>query len=70
MPERILRVSEVVRRTGLGRSTVYDRESRGEFPVRRQLGGGLVGWLESEIDEWLQSRPVGIEARAAERTRA
>ena len=25
-------------------------------PARRALGGGLVGWLESEIDQWIAGR--------------
>lgn len=35
-------------------------EAAGEFPKRVQLGGNRVGWVESEINEWLQRR---IDAR-------
>ena len=31
-------------------------ERAGEFPKRVQLGTNRVGWIESEIDEWLQER--------------
>lgn len=56
MSERILREPEVGRVTGLGRTTRYEMERRGEFPRRRQIGLGAVGWLESELLEWMRTR--------------
>lgn len=55
---RIIRMKEVAARTGLNRTTIWRLERAGNFPRRRQLGGGSVGWVESEIDEWIASRPV------------
>lgn len=52
----ILRRKQVEIRTGLSRSTIYARISEGTFPPPIDLGGRAVGWLESEIDAWLQSR--------------
>lgn len=53
----ILRRKEVESRTGLSRSTIYSRIAAGLFPSPIDLGGGrAVGWLESEIDQWVQSR--------------
>ena len=44
-------------RTGLSRSTIYARIAEGAFPRPIDLGGGrAVGWIESEIDAWLQAR--------------
>ena len=54
---RVLRIQEVEDRVGVTRSTIDRREKAGKFPARRQLGEGAVGWLETEIDEWLQSLP-------------
>ncbi len=54
---RILRRKQVETRTGLSRSTIYARIATGEFPKPINLcGGRAVGWVEAEIDEWLQSR--------------
>jgi prophage regulatory protein len=50
----ILRLSDVKKRTGLSRSTIYLRISQGNFPKPISLGGRAVGWLEAEIQEWLQ----------------
>ena len=53
-PETILRLPEVITRIGLSRSTIYFRINEGTFPAPIKLGGGrAVGFLESEIDEWL-----------------
>ncbi len=59
--DRILRINEVSEVTGLGRNTIYGREREGRFPRRRDLGGGVVGWLSSEIQDWITSRPVAGE---------
>jgi prophage regulatory protein len=60
---RILRLPDVRAITGLSRSTIYLRIARGEFPRPVELGGPAVGWLEAEVQEWLQRRID--ESRAA-----
>ena len=52
-PLSILRRREVQARTGLSRSTIYHRVSQGTFPKPVQLGSRAVGWIESEIEDWL-----------------
>lgn len=61
MTHSILRLPDVKSRTGLSRSTIYLRISEGSFPVPISLGGRAVGWLEDEIQAWLQGQ---VEARA------
>ena len=55
-PGRFLRLPEVMARTGLSRSTIYVRLEQGRFPRPVSLGGRAVGWIESEIDEWMSNR--------------
>jgi prophage regulatory protein len=61
-PLAILRCKQVQQRTGLSRSTIYDRLSTTSprfdptFPSAIQLGANSVGWLESEIEDWISSR--------------
>ena len=50
---RIIRLPEVISKTGLSRSTIYLRVSRNGFPKPVNLGGRAVGWVEAEIQEWL-----------------
>ena len=56
MTHTILRLPAVKASTGLSRSTIYLRVSEGTFPKPVSLGGRAVGWLEAEIQEWLQRR--------------
>jgi prophage regulatory protein len=52
----ILRLPQVKKSTGLSRSTIYLRIAEGTFPKPVGLGGRAVGWLEAEIQDWLQQR--------------
>ena len=59
--ERILRIPEVVEITGLSRTTIWRRVRSGDFPAPVRLGSlatRSVGWRESEIRKWIESRPV------------
>ena len=52
----ILRLPAVKTATGLSRSTIYLRIAQNTFPKPLSLGGRAVGWLEAEIQAWLQQR--------------
>ena len=52
----ILRLPEVVKSTGLARSTIYKKMSANEFPKPISLGVKSVGWLESDIQKWIEDR--------------
>ena len=56
MADAILRLPLVKARTGLSRSTIYQRIKEGTFPEPISLGIRAVGWVESEVDGWLSSR--------------
>ncbi len=56
MQERLVRLGEVMRRTGLSRSAIYDGIKNEEFPRPRKIGKRSVAWVESEIDVWVQAR--------------
>ena len=58
MLHTILRLPAVKTSTGLSRSTIYFRIAQGTFPKPVGLGGRAVGWLEAEIQEWLERRIV------------
>ena len=49
MATEILRLPAVRARTGLSRSTIYQRVREGTFPRPINLGKRAVGWVESEI---------------------
>ena len=53
---RILRRKQLQELTGLPRSSIYQMMADGEFPRAVHLGLRSVGWVESEVTEWLKSR--------------
>lgn len=61
---KILRIPALVDKLGIGRSTIYDwinpKSPRYDdtFPKQRRLGSKSVGWLESEVDQWLLQREI------------
>lgn len=60
MATTILRLPAVKARTGLSRSSIYLRITEGTFPRPVNLSARAVGWVEDEIQEWLEQR---IKAR-------
>jgi prophage regulatory protein len=64
MATAILRLPTVKARTGLSRSTIYLRISEGSFPKPVSLGGRAVGWIEAEVNDWL-NRQIESSRKAA-----
>ena len=56
MYQTVLRLALVKQRTGLSRSSIYNRIKEGTFPAQISLGPRTVGWLEVSIENWIQSR--------------
>jgi prophage regulatory protein len=52
----ILRRPQVQQRTGLSRSTLYQYIRDGAFPTAVSLGPRAVGWLESDVSDWISAR--------------
>ena len=58
--ERIIRLRDVIGKTGLSKSSVYRlaADPNSDFPAAVRLSQAAVGWKESEVDAWIQSRRV------------
>ena len=52
----VFRLPEVLARTGLSKSTAYRLIKSERFPKQVQLSERCVGWLASEIEEWIEAR--------------
>ncbi len=50
---QILRLPQVCKVTGLGRSMIYQLEAERRFPGRVRIGLRAVGWIEAEVQTWL-----------------
>jgi len=66
-PIRMLRLPDVLQKTGLSRSQIYRLMTLGSFPRQIQLGDRSSGWIESEIDGWLAGR-IALSRESSGRT--
>ena len=53
---RIIRLKQVIDSTGLARSTIYKYIAEGSFPKPVSLGDRCVGWVDSEVRDWILAR--------------
>lgn len=56
MTNQILRLPNVMQLTGLARSTVYYKIAEGSFPPSIKIGKRASGWLQSEINDWIEAQ--------------
>jgi len=56
MDYTIIRLPQVIARTGLSRSSIYAKIAIGQFPEPVRLGSRSVGWLEREVAAWAAER--------------
>lgn len=61
--DTLLRLPRVIEITGLSRSTIYRLMETGEFPRQVAISRGAVGWRQSDIEKWIESRELAIQAR-------
>jgi prophage regulatory protein len=57
--ERILRIDEVLRLSGLSSSTLWREVAAGRFPSTVPISKRGKGWLASDIRDWLARRRAG-----------
>lgn len=55
-PKIMLKLPEVIRRTGLSRSSIYAEIKKNKFPKQVRLMDRAVAWVEAEIDAWNDTR--------------
>ncbi|NTV12335.1 MAG: AlpA family phage regulatory protein [Desulfobulbaceae bacterium] len=55
----VLRLPEVIRLTGLCRSSIYEMMNKGLFPNSITLGHRAVGWVVRDVRSWLEARMKG-----------
>lgn len=60
---RILRLPEVRRVTGLGRTMIYRFQQEHRFPQSVKITDYAVGWVEGEVQAWLAERATRRKSR-------
>ena len=62
MSTNVLRIDDVSRKCGISKSMIWaklnpkNRRHDADFPQPFTLGDKAIGWLESEIDTWIEHR--------------
>ncbi len=54
----VLRRSQLPAILGISLATIDRLRARGDFPVPLKLGQQAVGFIRTDIEAWLASRPV------------
>ena len=55
-PRRFLRLPAVLEIVGFSRSTLYRELRFKRFPEPVQISENTVAWLESDVEEWIDSK--------------
>jgi len=61
--KRFLRIATVMERTGLAQATIYEMMHKGTFPKNFRLTPRACGWLETDVDAWIDERVAERHAR-------
>ncbi len=65
MAMRLLRIREVIARTGRTRSRIYDDMSKGDFPQPVKIGGQAIAFVEAEVEAWIAAKIAARDRVAA-----
>lgn len=57
MSDRLLRLNDVKKITGLSRASIYRKMSRGDFPKAVKPSTNVTAWRKSDIDGWIKALP-------------
>lgn len=62
-PDRFIRLDEVKRRVGLGKSMIYRLIQEKRFPPPYKLSPGSSRWSDKEIAAWVNDVKDGFEGK-------
>ena len=54
--KRIISIKDVISQLGISRSGLYNLVRNGYFPKGIPLGARKIGWLQSDVDEFIQKQ--------------
>ena len=60
MEDQFLSKREVCKATGRSATSLWRDYNAGNFPIPRQTGPGRIGFLRSEVEAWMNSRPLAL----------
>jgi len=63
---RLLRLPQVIDRTGLGKTKLYELQKDGLFPMRIKITAHAVAWIEQEVETWIAGKVAESRALLAQ----
>lgn len=63
--KKLIRISEVIDRTGYGRMWIYNLIKNNRFPTPVKTGERTIAFVESEIDAWIDEKIFSSRNQAA-----
>lgn len=54
---RFMRLPEVCKAVGVGKSTIWGNVRRGAFPCPVKVSENCTAWRSDEVEAWMASRP-------------
>lgn len=51
--ERLLQLKEVIQKTGMSKTFIYDKMRAGQFPNMIKIGRS-TRWQSAKVDDWIQ----------------
>jgi len=61
--DRLIKLDEVCRRVGLGKTMIYQRIKEGKFPSPYKLSPFAARWSENEVTAWISTVKGGVEGK-------
>lgn len=62
-PDRLLKLDEVMRRVGLGKTMVYRLIQEGKFPRPYKISAFASRWSDREVSTWIEDVKDGFEGK-------
>jgi prophage regulatory protein len=62
-PDRLIKIDEVKRRVGLGKTMIYELIQKGKFPPPYKVSPFAARWSEREIVAWIDDVKDGFEGK-------
>jgi prophage regulatory protein len=63
-PRRFLRMPDVIKLVGIGKTVIYERMKAGTFPKPVQTGARAVAWDEEDLAKWQAALPRGVKTHS------
>jgi prophage regulatory protein len=62
-PDRLIKIDEVKRRVGLGKTMIYRLIQAGKFPAPYKISPCASRWSNSEVGAWINEVKDGFEGK-------